>query len=180
MTIKYLHQDSSEGGSDDKPLLRNWCKSETKAGREPYEQPLTVRGLKESRSGEWLVAELNECTALIPAKSDLGKNLLDLMPQLKGEGNRLVVIPHKKGKLGFSVGVDDSIKVHYRWNSEEEYLWCSGRDTPPIPETPSISLESIMNPTSPHTSGTGAKVKGKLKTSSNNDDSGEKTALEDA
>lgn len=166
MAIQYLHQDTSEQESDDKPLLRNWCKSETKAGRDPYEQPLTIRGLKESRSGDWVIAELHEAIALIPSKSQIGKDLLDLMPKLSGEGNRLVVVPHKKGKLGFSVGVDDSVRVNYKWNPDEEYLWCSGRDTPPQPETPSITLESIMTPTSPQPSGSesNGKAKGKRST----------------
>lgn len=173
MTIKYLHQDSTEQGSDDKPLLRNWCKSEVKAGREPYENPLTIRSLKESRSGEWVIAETNDAIALIPAKSQLGKDLIDLMPRLNGEGNRMVIIPHKKGKLGFSVGVDSEIKVHYRWNPDEEYLWCSGRDTPPQPEASRISLESIMNPTSPQSSAEGRRKKPKAESPSDDTDSAE-------
>lgn len=165
MTINYLHQDSPEGGSDDKPLLRNWCKDQVKAGNEPYENPLTIRGLKESRNGEWLVAELNQAIALIPTKAQVGRELLALMPKLSGMGNRLVIIPHKKGKLGFSVGVDDSLQVHYKWNPDEEYLWCSGRDTPPQPETPEITLEAIMPSTSPQTSEQKPSANGKGKRS---------------
>lgn len=163
MTINYLHQDSQEQGGSDLPLLKNWCKDQTKEGKDPYEQPLTIRGLKESRSGEWLVAELSKCIALIPAKSVVGKSLLELMPKLSGMGNRLVIIPHKKGKLGFSVGVDDSIQVHYKWNEDENYLWCSGRDTPPQLEASGITLEAIMSPTSPQVSEKGQPKNGRGK-----------------
>lgn len=180
MAIKYLHQDSQESTSSDKPLLRNWCKEQVKAGNDPYEQSLVIRCLKESKSGEWLIAELDECSTLIPAKSEIGKNLLELMPKLKGEGNALVVIPHKKGKLGFSVGLDDEFRVYYKWNEDEEYLWITNKHIPQKSKPPAITLDAVLSQTSPQTSETGKNGKAKFRTSSNKADSGAETALEEA
>lgn len=179
MAVKYLHQDSQESTSSDKPLLRNWCKEQVKAGNEPYEKSLVVRCLKESKSGEWLIAELDECSTLIPAKSEIGKNLLDLMPKLKGEGNALVVIPHKKGKLGFSVGLDDEFRVYYKWDEDEEYLWITNKHIPQKSKPPAITLEAVLGQTSPQTSESAGKRKKPPKPDPEALESGPNSAPED-
>lgn len=102
------------------------------------------------------------------------------MPKLKGEGNALVVIPHKKGKLGFSVGLDDEFRVYYKWDEDEEYLWITNKHIPQKSKPPAITLEAVLNPTSPQTSETGKSAKAKSRTSPDKADSDEKQASEEA
>jgi len=156
MTITYLHQDSQEGGSDNLPLLRNWCKTEVKAGRDPYEQKQVIHCIKVSKSGEWVVLETKTCVALVNMGSDLGTQLAQLHTQLKGEGYALVLVPHKKGKLGFSVGLDEETKVYYKYDGEEEYLWATFKSAPPRKELvldPALILTPNVSPPYPSKEG---------------------------
>lgn len=149
MTIQYIHQDSEKQTRDELPLLRNWCKDQIKEKNDPYEKPLQVRCLKVSKSGEWVIVEMDVAVALVNTGSELGSNLEELITQLKGEGSALVIIPHKKGKLGFSVGLDTETTVFYKFDTEEEYLWITNKHVPPTKPYQGLSASDILKPSPP-------------------------------
>lgn len=149
MTIEFIHQDSQEGSTEGLPLLRNWCKQEVKAGRQPYEEPIQVRCVKVSKSGEWVIVETDVCVALVNTGSSLGSNLEELITQLRGEGYALVLVPHKKGKLGFSVGLDKETTVFYKYDTEEEYLWVTNKHAKPTKPVKGLSAGDILKTSPP-------------------------------
>lgn len=131
------------------PLLRNYCKQQIKAGNNPYEEPIQVRCLKVSKSGEWVIAETDVCVALVNTGSTLGSTLEELITQLKGEGYALVLIPHKKGKLGFSVGLDEELTVYYKYDTEEEYLWVTNKHFKPAKAVKGLGVSDILKTSPP-------------------------------
>lgn len=127
MAIQYLHKETDD--SEMKPLLRSWCKEQVKNKIDPYGIPHIVTLLKQSKSKEWVVIETEFFSCLIHAESQLGQELIKLIYELRGDGVGIVIIPEKKGKLGFSVGLDDEVDVFYEYKKlmgvEEGYLDCS-------------------------------------------------------
>ncbi len=129
MSIKYIHQDISEDTPEKLPLIRDYCKKQDSLGIEVYEIPQIIRCLTQSKNAEWIKVDTDRCTGLVHADSSLGKTLIKLIGTLKGKGKALVIIPHKKGKLGFSIGIDDELTVFYSYNNpdgyKQGYLWAS-------------------------------------------------------
>jgi hypothetical protein len=167
MAFKLLFEEEVSNSNEELPLVRAWCKAQTKQDKDPYEKPLEIQCIKISKSGDWVIVETRVCVGLINIRSALGKNLEELIPTLKGKGKRLVLLPQKKGKLGFSIGIDDEHEAWYRWNSEEEYLWINRDKAPQTEEKPTLTAESILLPVSPSISGTKAKGKSDNKAESN-------------
>lgn len=153
MAIQYLHKDSDD--SEMKPLLRTWVRDQVKLKIDPYNIPHVITLLKESKSGEWVVAETEFFSCLIHCESQLGQDLLKLIYELDGNGVGIVIIPEKKGKLGFSIGLDDEIDCYYQFKksagTDKGYLDCSlfkhcNDDTPRMLEAKNI-LKSKLSDT---------------------------------
>ncbi len=177
MAFKALFQEEVTESSGQLPLVRKWVKAQVKEGNNPYEIPLEIRSMKVSGSGDWVIIETDQCSGLVNTKSQLGRQLEQLIPTLKGEGKMLVLLPQKSGKLGFSIGVDDEQKVHYKYNEEEEYLWINRDKVPQVETVSSLTSENILSPVSPSASGTKAKGKSTDAAQSNGTASAAKSAI---
>lgn len=101
------------------PLLRDYVKEQLEQGNvEVYEKLLLVREFALSKAKKHLKLYTEECLALLSVDDKLGKNILSLFPNLKGEGFAMCILPQKHGKRGFTVGADQEIKV----------VWCQDVD----------------------------------------------------
>lgn len=147
--LNYLPGNDSEGGKDSLPLLREWVKEQVALGIEVYEVPISLRELKLSSSEDWVICSSNDFAALASTKSALGKSLLDLINTLSGEGNQLVIVPKKSGKLGFGIAVDSDLKAWYSRQKDSVSLWIANSQVRSRIEEPITDLKSLIQPISP-------------------------------
>lgn len=180
MAFTSLFAEEVSESSGQLPLVRQWCKEQIKADKDPYENPLELRSIRVSGNGDWVIADTSVCSGLINAKSALGKNLMELIPTLNGEGKALMLLPMRKGKLGFEIGVDDELKAWYHWRADEDTLSIARSKAPQNIQKSALTTESILSPVSPSTSGTKGSRKGASTPTDNGAVSEAKTALLDA
>lgn len=147
--LSYLPGNDSEGGKDSLPLLRDWVKSQLGLGIEVYEVPISLRELKLSTSEDWVICSSNDFAALVSTKSVLGKSLRDLIDTLTGEGNQLVIVPKKSGKLGFGIAVDSSLKAFYSRQKDSYSVWIANSSARKPMEEPTVDLKNLIQPVSP-------------------------------
>lgn len=150
--LNYLPGNDTEGGKDSLPLLREWVKGQVALGIEVYEIPISLRELKLSSSEDWVICSNNDFAALVSTKSILGKSLRDLIDTLSGEGNQLVIIPKKSGKLGFGIAVDSSLKAWYSRQKESYSIWIANSAVRDKVEEAPMDLKSLIQPVSPEVS----------------------------
>lgn len=150
--LNYLPGNDAEGKSDSLPLLRQWVKDQVRLGIEVYEVPISLRELKVSSSEDWVICSSDEFVALVSTKAILGKSLIDLIDTLNGEGNQLVIVPKKSGKLGFSIAVDSDLKAWYSRQKDSYSLWIANSKVRVKPEEPITDLKSLIQPVSPEVS----------------------------
>lgn len=155
--LEFLPGNEGSGKGDKLPLLREWCKERVALGMEVYEIPVSVQELKLSSNQDWVIISTTEFTALVNSKSLLGKSLIDLIESLSGEGNRLVIIPKKSGRLGFAIAVDTDLKCYYSKQKDYEGLWIANAKAIPEVTQPEVSLKSLILDVSPTVSVTGTR-----------------------
>lgn len=150
--LNFLPGSEVEGKGDSLPILRDWVKERIASGIEVYEIPVSLRQLKLSTNEDWVVCSSNEFVALVSTKSLLGKSLLDLIETLTGEGNQLVILPKKSGKLGFAIAVDTDLKAYYSRQKEYVGLWIANSASRVEEKPPTVSLKDLIQPVSPNVS----------------------------
>lgn len=150
--LSYLPGNDTEGGKDSLPLLREWVKEQVTLGIEVYEIPISLRELKLSSNEDWVICSSNDFAALVSTKSILGKSLRDLIDTLSGEGNQIVIIPKKSGKLGFGIAIDSSLKAWYSRQKESYSLWIANSAVRDKVEEAPMDLKSLIQPVSPELS----------------------------
>lgn len=155
--LEFLPGNEESGKGDKLPLLREWCKEQLALGIEVYEVPVSIQELKLSSNQDWVIVSTTQFTALVSSKSLLGKSLVDLIESLSGEGNRLVIIPKKSGKLGFAIAVDTDLKCYYSKQKDYEGLWIANSKVVPKEVIPEVSLRSLILDVSPTVSVTGTR-----------------------
>lgn len=152
MALITYYQDNTNSSSEKKPLLREYAKNQEKSGFPIWEEPQRILGMYQSKSQDWIILETESFIALVHGNSQLGEDLLNLIKNLKGYCNALLIIPHKKGKLGFSIAIDDEIQTYTAGNQEKDterpYIWFSLDFTGVAKKETSnaLSLDKIQRP----------------------------------
>lgn len=155
--LEFLPGNEQEDRGSNLPLLRDWCKKQLSLGLEVYEIPIGVQELKVSNNQDWVIVSTREFTALVNTRSTLGRSLMDLIESLSGEGNRLVIIPKRSGKLGFTIAVDTDLKCFYSKQKDYQGLWIANSKAITQDIAPEVSLKDLIQPVSPNTSVTGTR-----------------------
>ena len=151
MSYTIIAEDKSASPQRDL-LCRDWCKAQIKAGRDPYQSGHLVTSLKLSKNEEWVVISTNEFSALAPAQSTIGTTLIGIMEQVRPVATVtsylakfLMVVPQKKGKLGFAIAISDDEMGRWRWKKDDEYFHIC-RDKAPVEETTTLFTLEDLNP----------------------------------
>jgi hypothetical protein len=122
MTIKSLPGQEPEKAKkatrqaeEEKPLIREFLKRTSTVDGVAFpvcKAKLTMNG--------WLLIETEEWVGFINGKAAVALALIDeIAPNLHNqEANSLVAVVSKKNKFGFVLGLDDSQKRWYHWDSE--------------------------------------------------------------
>lgn len=119
-----------EKDDDRKPLFRKWYRDQKKAGVPEEEIACIIKTVRFSGSGEWLILDCDEATAMINAESKAGKSFWEFVSTLEGTLKALVVIP-AKGKLGFDVIPSDNLTGEWvQEKNDEKVTFCLPGDEP--------------------------------------------------
>ena len=139
------------GNDQQKPLFRKWVRSQLKDGVSVEDIKTPVECVRISSSGEWMLIEGIDATALINMDSKVGAKLWETLTQFEGELKVLDIVP-AKGKLGFDLEPSTTANGIWEYDEAEETLTCSivGKSTVKKKSTSlsKLSLDS-MKPNTP-------------------------------
>ena len=114
------------GDSSDqqKPLFRKWVRTQLRDGVKAEDIKTPVECVRISSSGEWMLIEGSDATALINMDSKVGMKLWETLTQFEGELKVLDIVP-AKGKLGFDLEPSTTTNGIWEYDEVEETLVCN-------------------------------------------------------